>query len=127
MHPGFTLFLIRLHIVSLLATIALWMGNKNISEKFQFNYFYFIVVAFYVLSIVLHIVLHKANAESPKKFIRMLMATSFLKLFGALITVAIAGFLYRKAAIGFILNLMVSYLIFLAFDVITLSKTINKK
>lgn len=125
---NFTLrsFLPRLLVFSFFCAGISLAWQQYASPRFQTDMVWAIFAFFVLVTSAIHMILMRAAAESPRKFVVMFMAITGLKLFGYLIILLIYAFLKREAALGFILFFLVMYFLYTAFEVITLLKHFKK-
>lgn len=119
-------FVLKLGIFSLITLFIPYLWQQYAPERFQTNTGWFIWGFFIAVTLLIHIVLMKAAAESPKKFITFFMAITGIKLFLYLIIILIYGMLKGKAALGFILLFLIFYFLYTAFEIGALLRRFRK-
>lgn len=124
--PSTKAFYIQLSFFSVFAIAVLCAWQQYTSLRFQTNLGWAIAFFFIIMSALIHSLLVKAAADSPKKFITSFMAITGLRLFGYLIIILIYAVLKREAALGFTLLFLLMYFLFSVFEVLTLLKFLKK-
>ncbi|MGZ4053469.1 MAG: hypothetical protein ACXVPU_00030 [Bacteroidia bacterium] len=126
MDISFRSFFIKLTLFSAVSFGALWLCQRFATPAFQTNLFWVIWLFFIVTTALIHIVLIKAAAQDPKKFVNYFMGITSLKLFAYLIIIIIYALLNRAGAQGFIVCFLLSYFLYSGFEVVTLIKHFKK-
>lgn len=119
-------FFIQLIAFSVFAGGILLLWQQYASERFQTHLAWYLLGFFIVVTALIHIVLMKAADENPKKFIIWFMAITGVKLFTYLIIIMIYGLLKGSEALGFVILFLVLYLLYSAFEVVTLLRYLKK-
>lgn len=124
--PSSTSYYTRLLIFSLFTALVVLAWGHYAPERFQTNLKWVVFVFFIAITSIIHIVLTKTSDQNPKKFIMRYMAISGLRLFGFLIIITIYALIKRSEALGFTLLFLLMYLLFSAFEAISLLKYLKK-
>lgn len=120
-------FFIQLVVFSIFTGLLVFVWNNFFSIRFQTNLSWAIWLFFIAATTLIHYILTKAATKNPKRFIFAFMLTTAVKLFGFLTLILIYAVIKRDAALGFTLLFLTMYLLYSAFEVITLMKFFKKQ
>jgi hypothetical protein len=127
MPAGFSRYIITALLLSLIcAALSGWAasaGFLNLSPAFRYSPLLF----FFLLSVSLHYYLIRSTEGRPQKFVTAFMGVQALKMFVHLMAMVIAGILFPKIAVHFILVYAVYYLAFTVVETISLMRLFSKK
>lgn len=126
MASSFRSFFIQLSLFSIATMGILLLWQKYASLRFQTDLGWFLWAFFIVVTALIHVVLVKADSQSPRKFVTYFMALTGVKLFGYLIIILIYALLKGKEALGFVILFLVLYFLYSVFEVVTLLKHFKK-
>jgi L-asparagine transporter-like permease len=119
----------KLIIFSLLLLIIALLWNHFLPEELHAAYAIYILIYFFVVTLVVHRLLIKANKRSPQNFVRTYMGSTGIRLLLNLLVI----FVYilidhnRAARIGFALSFLFFYFAFQIFEVSSLMKELGAK
>lgn len=125
--PSLKSFFIQLFIFSFFTGLLVFVWNHYFSLRFQTNLSWAIWLFFICSTTVIHYVLTTSAIKNPKRFIVAFMLTTAIKLFGFLTLILIYAVIKREAALGFTMLFLTMYLLYSAFEVITLMKFFKKQ
>lgn len=122
MHKKQTAFVVKLLGLSSinLALLLVWNSRADISS--QIAYFYLIPVYFFVLTLLLHFRLLKAAEKAPQKFVYIFMASTTIRILITIICFVIYISVIKSATKNFSIAYILSYFVYLFFEVIELQK-----
>ncbi len=86
----------------------------------------YIVIYFFIATIITHHLLIKTSKQSPQNFVRTYMGTTAFRLFLNLIIIIIYMLVDRNGAMAFALSFLVYYFLYLIFEIISLQKELKK-
>jgi len=114
--------------VSLLAVgLILVSFILNLTKlPFLSHYIYYIVIFLYVFNVLVHYALIKLSEKKMQRFTAYYMGATLLKLMVYFAVILMFAFFKRAEAVQFIITFFVFYLIFTAFEVLTLQKNVRK-
>ncbi len=87
----------------------------------------YIVIYFFLATIITHRILMKTNKQSPQNFIRAYLGTTALRLFLNLMIIIAFMLINRAGATAFTLSFLVFYFLYLIFEIISLQKDLKAK
>ena len=119
-------FFLKLFFFSLVTLGIILLWQQYASERFQTDLAWVLWGFFIAVTAGIHVVLMKANDESPKKLVIWFMAITGIKLFAYLIIILVYGLLKGEAALGFVILFLVLYFLYSAFEVISLLSYFKK-
>lgn len=87
----------------------------------------YIVIYFFVATIITHQLLMKKNRESPQNFIRAYLGSTAFRLFLNLMIIIVYMLVNKPGAMAFTLSFLVFYFLYLIFEIISLQKDLKAK
>ncbi len=108
----------------LIVLALLW--NLFVSESLKSPTSPYIVIYFFIATVVTHRLLMKSNKQSPQNFIRVYLGTTAFRLFLNLIIIIAYMLINRAGAMSFTLSFLVFYFLYLIFEIISLQKDLKK-
>lgn len=109
-------------IVSLIGALLFYLAPG----EYYTQAFPFLIVFFFVVTLIVHYFLEKAIKNRPMKFVNLFMLITFLKLFFFLVIMVIYALLAKEDAIRFIITYLALYILFSAFEVVSILKDLKK-
>lgn len=119
-------YFIRLTLFSFIPFVAVLAWKEYASARFQTNLGEVLILFFMSSTAIIHFTLIANSKTNPKNFIVKYMMVSGLRLFGYLIIILIYALFKRQAALGFTLMFLMLYMLYSAFEVVTLLKFFKK-
>jgi hypothetical protein len=113
-------FILKLSLFTLIISIIATFLYIFILKKYYITIFPFLIIFFFLVNLVFHLILIKASKERMAKFSSQFMLSMSLKLFLYIIFITIYLYLYSDHAVLFIANFSVLYLIFTVFEISSL-------
>ncbi len=110
---------------TLIVISLLW--NLFVPENIKSPATPYVVIYFFVSTIVTHHLLMKTNKQSPQNFIRAYLGTTALRLFLNLMIIVMYMLINRMGAMVFALSFLVLYFLYLIFEIISLQKDLKEK
>jgi hypothetical protein len=117
---GFTIYTLFIALFSSAAYI--WVPQIPITAAFPY-----LIILIYLLTAVILFWLMKSLRKKPNRFINNYMLVNFAKLFFYVILIFIYGWLNREDAIAFIITFFIYYVLFTAYEVVTLLRISRKE
>lgn len=119
---------VKLTVFALIVSLLVLCWNLFIPVKYTSNHAYFIVVYFYLFSLVTHFMLMKSlNDENKNIFTYRYMGISGIKLFLSLIVIFIYAFTNKSQVIAFAVLFLLIYFLFTGFEIASLLKRLKQK
>lgn len=112
---GFTIFTVIILLVSM--AIYLWVPSIHITPMFHY-----ILLFMYALTMLVYTMLQKTIGDKLSKFVNVYMLVNFGKLVLFSIIIFIYAWFNRDDAVPFILTFFIYYILFTAYEVISLLK-----
>ncbi|MFL5764738.1 MAG: hypothetical protein ACJ77K_12410 [Bacteroidia bacterium] len=119
-------FFLKLAVFSLFTLGVLLLWQHVASVHFQTDLWWAIWLFFIVTSALIHVILVRASARDPRKFVTNFMGMTAMKLFGYLLIIIAYGLASRDTAQGFIICFLISYFLYSGFEVVTLIRHFKK-
>ncbi len=119
-------FFIKLTIFSVVILGLLLAWQHFASVSFQTKIYWVILLFFIITTALIHIILVRAAAQDPKKFVTYFMGMTAMKLFVYLIIILAYGLSNRETAQGFIVCFLITYFFYSGFEVVTLMRHFKK-
>ena len=119
-------YFVRLVLFSLVVSPLIILWKHYATARFQTNLGLPILLFFVVVTAVIHLALAKTGEQDPKKFIVRFMMITGIRLFGYLTVILIYALIKREAALGGTLLFLSMYMLFSAFETISLLKFLKK-
>jgi hypothetical protein len=113
-------FIIKLSLFTLTISIIAAFLYIFILRKYYITIFPFLIIFFFLINLVFHLLLIKASKERMAKFSSQFMLSMSLKLFLYIIFITIYLYLYSDNAVLFIANFSILYLVFTVFEISSL-------
>jgi hypothetical protein len=126
MEHKFGPFFLKLAVFSAFTLGILLLWQHFASPHFQTSVWWAIWAFFIITSAVIHVVLVRASAKDPRKFVTNFMGMTAMKLFGYLIIIIAYGLACRDTAQGFIICFLITYFLYSGFEVVTLMRHFRK-
>jgi hypothetical protein len=120
MNKKYQQFLIRLTIISLIATVIYFILGRIFSPEIISPAIPWLIILFILVTSVVHFILLKITALNPRKFVGYFMLSTFLKLFVYLIVIVAYVFSVKEGLLPFILAFFILYIIFTIFEVVSI-------
>jgi uncharacterized membrane protein HdeD (DUF308 family) len=117
-------FLFRIFILSALILVAGY-GLFFLFPQIQIFIFPFIIVFFFVLTSLLHLWVSKGSEEHPRRFPAYFMGATTIKLLASLAFIVIYALKQPAEAKRFIVIFFAVYMIYTAFETISLLKNLK--
>jgi L-asparagine transporter-like permease len=114
-------------VFSFVLIVAALLWNLFVPENIKSPATPYIVIYFFVSTVVTHQLLMKTNKQSPQNFIRAYLGTTALRLFLNLMVIIIYMLVNRSGAMVFALSFLVFYFLYLIFEIISLQKDLKEK
>lgn len=114
---------------TILATAIALIGFLLLFSVWKEHYRHFIpilLIVFYLITALVHLVLLNVGAREPQKFVRKYMLASGVKMITYLFFILIFLLLNREDAIIFLISFLSFYLIFTVFEVFSILSVIKK-
>ena len=126
MKPELKPFLIRLSLLTIVLMIMAMVLIYTLPEGFVSPSLPFVILYFFFVTLIVHVVTIKATRHSPRQFISYFMATTFIKFFLYVVTVLGYVYFFREDLIPFVISFFVLYIIYTIFEVVSfVGKTID--
>jgi hypothetical protein len=106
-------------LIITLLSVAIYYGFPKIHMTGVYLY---LIALMYAINFLLFVKLSQALQNKPNRFINAYMLLNFGKLFLYIAIIATYIFMYREDAISFTLTFFVYYVLFTAYEIITLLK-----
>lgn len=119
-------FFIKLALFSIVIFGILHAWQHFASVNFQTKIYWVVLLFFIITTALIHIVLVRAAAQDPKKFVTYFMGMTAMKLFVYLIIILAYGLSNRETAQGFIICFLITYFFYSVFEVVTLMRHFKK-
>jgi len=106
-------------LIITLLSVAVYYGMPRI----HITHVYLYLIAFmYAINFLLFAKLSQAILNKPNRFINAYMLLNFAKLFLYIVIIAVYVYMYREDAIPFTITFFIYYVLFTAYEIITLLK-----
>jgi hypothetical protein len=119
---------VKLFLFALIVSLFVFGWNMYIPFEYTSNHAYFVVVYFFLFSLLTHFVLGKTmDSENKNLFTYRFMAMSGLKLFLSLMVILIYAFTNKRHVIPFAILFLLIYFLFTGFEIFSILKQLKKK
>jgi hypothetical protein len=119
-------FLIHLSIYTA-AIASLTFGTSFLFQNIIQNYFYLILLFFFIFTFANHFVLLRISKMKMLKFSNNFMTLSTVKLLLFVIVITVVLLLYKKLAIPFIVYFLIQYMFFTIFEVVNITSYLRNE
>ncbi|MBN8702278.1 MAG: hypothetical protein J0M08_04385 [Bacteroidetes bacterium] len=100
----------------------LFYFSKQLTSQLNTNHIYIIPVFFLLLGVVSGFFLLKSlTSNSASSFVRVFMAVSVVRMFASLAVIILYLVFFKTTALGFSICFLVSYFLYLLFDIVVFS------
>jgi hypothetical protein len=110
-------YLFQLFVLTVSAGLILYFLNGIAPFRFQGESWPWVLVFFFLSTLGFHVALTRVSKGDHKAFVRAFMAVSGAKLFLYLIIITIYMLLNRQSAPAFVLQFLICYFMYSAFEV----------
>ena len=112
---GFTIY----SVIILLISLAIYMWVPSISIT---SYYPYILLFMYAFTLIIYYMVSKTIRQKLSKFVNVYMLVNFGKLILFSIVIVVYAWFNRDDAVPFILTFFIYYILFSAYEVISLLK-----
>lgn len=120
MKLSFLQFLRNLAIFTIIIALVGCVVIYFLSDNYISPVIPYLFLFFFVVTLLVHFILLKATGKRFAKFVPYFMLATTLKLFLYAVVLLLYTFTHRADAINFIISFFILYLLFTAFETITL-------
>lgn len=117
MKQKYTQFFLRLTILTVVIGGICWILSLLLPENTVSPTFPYLLVLFYMVTALIHVVLLKITSLNPRRFVSYFMLATFAKLIIYFSAVLIYVFTVRENILSFILTFFIIYIFFTVFEV----------
>ena len=110
-------FTLKLVAFTAVIWLLFYFGKNYIPQKFYFEKNAFLIVFFFLVTLVFHVGLLRSSKKNNRSTVTFFMMASAVKLLGYLAIIIAYGLLKTGNAISFISTFMMLYLLFTVFEV----------
>ncbi|MCF8331408.1 MAG: hypothetical protein K9H84_03065 [Bacteroidales bacterium] len=108
--------------IFVLAILYNWLAPAELISQVMF----YIIVFFYVLTIFVHRLLLKGNKYRFAQFNNRYILGTVIKILVMTVVMFVYSFEFPEDALNFLITFLILYLLFTAFEVVSIVKTIDK-
>jgi len=120
MKLSFLQFLRNLAIFTIIIALVGRVVVHFLPDNYRSPVIPYLFLFFFVVTLLVHFILLKATGKRFAKFVPYFMLATTLKLFLYAVVLLLYTFTHRADAINFIISFFILYLLFTAFETITL-------
>jgi hypothetical protein len=113
------IFIIKLLVYSIIIYLLYNLVKAQIPPKFYFEKTPYLIVFFFLLTLVFHFGLIRSSAKSNRSIVTYYMTATALKFFMLLAIIIIYAFTHRGQSAAFIGNFFMLYVMFTIYEVAT--------
>jgi hypothetical protein len=119
-------FVLKLSVFSIAVTAILYSYNVLVPTNAQVNNAFIIPLYFFVLTAVLHTRLVGISKNEPKRFVNAFIGSTALRMLLTLLALIAYIVIDKPGAMNFAIALLLSYFIYVVFEVVELQKFFRK-
>ena len=118
MKPKYAQFFVSLTLLTLALAGIAWLLDYMLLQQVVSQAYPFILILFYLVTAVVHIVLLRITYLSPRRFVSYFMLATLGKLVIYFTAVLIYIFTFQENILAFILTFLAIYLFYTVFEVV---------
>ncbi len=120
-------FFIKSSILSIIIFIIGYLSYSTWLKEYYHILLPIILIFFYVSTNLVHAYLLRIAVNSGTRFTSKYMAINFIKMFAYLLLAIVIAFSVKEYAKIILINFLIGYIIFSAFEVVQFSKFVRQK
>lgn len=121
------MYLLKLVVITAILMLSALIVDYSSPDATMPAVVYFMIAAFALLTWAIHGYVLQANEKSPQRFVAHFMGSITVKLFASVAFLTIYLYLVKSHKIEVALSLLVTYMVFTTFEVVSMQKSLRGK